>query len=118
MSRALRLRVAAAAAVVSAACVGVPAAWAGDDTLPPDLLAPQSGLVTLTGTLTEGPECTAIRGDSGAVYSLVIANRGGLQLGDHVRISGHLAEASVCMNGPTIVVDHIEATTARDIIVK
>lgn len=82
----------------------------------PEELLPRSNSVTITGTLTQGAECPAIRGDSGEFYSLVMpANPAKLQSGAHVRIRGHRADVSVCMQGPTIIVDDITETLAHDV---
>jgi len=79
----------------------------------PDDLLPPSNFVSVTGTLTQGAECLAIEADDGRYYSLIIGNRAKVRLGDHVRVHGQRAEASVCMQGPTIIVDDIEKSQAR-----
>jgi len=112
MSPCLRL----IAGTIGALYIFASLAEAGDKLLvplPDDLLSP-SNVVTVTGTLTQGAECLAIQADDGRYYSLIIGNRAMFRLGDHVRVHGHRAEASVCMQGPTIIVDAIEKSQARD----
>jgi hypothetical protein len=103
-------------ASVGTLCIFASLAEAGDKLRVPladDLGSPPS-VVTVTGTLTQGAECLAIQADDGRYYSLIIGNRATLRPGDHVRVHGHRAEASVCMGGPTIIVDAIEKSQARD----
>jgi hypothetical protein len=74
----------------------------------PDELAPLPTGISVTGTLTQGPECLSLQADDGRVFSLVIGNRAGVKLGDHVQVDGRRADASICMQGPTIIVAHIK----------
>jgi len=72
---------------------------------------PEPGTVTVTGRLTdEGVECQALRGDDGRLYTLT-GDLQGFKTGDRVRVSGKVAEVSICMQGTTLVVTKIEAAT-------
>ncbi len=66
------------------------------------------GTVTVTGTLTtEGVECQAMRGDDGKLYTLA-GDVKEFRAGDRVRVTGRVAEASICMQGTTLTVTGIE----------
>jgi hypothetical protein len=69
-----------------------------------------AGTITVTGALTaEGVECQAMRGDDGKLYTLA-GNLEGFRNGDRVRVTGRVAEVSICMQGTTIAVSRIEKT--------
>lgn len=68
--------------------------------------APSERLV-VTGTLIRGGvECPLLRADTGRVYSLAGDLRG-YGPGDRVEVAGRIAEASICMQGPTIEVRRV-----------
>jgi len=63
--------------------------------------------LTLRGTLlTGGTECVGFRSDDGRRYSLT-GHLGGFRPGDRVVVRGHVAQVSVCMQGPTLAVQRI-----------
>jgi hypothetical protein len=63
--------------------------------------------VTIEGVLTdEGVTCPAMRGDDGELYTLA-GDIGDLQPGQRVRVTGEVAEMSMCMQGTTIRVGDI-----------
>ena len=65
--------------------------------------------VRVVGTLTdEGVECPAMRGDDGTLYTLGPADLVRGEVGDRVRVVGRVAEASICMQGTTLVVESFE----------
>ena len=72
---------------------------------------PQSGeeSVRITGVVTdEGVECTALRADDGALYTLT-GEPEWVQPGDRIVVTGRLVEVSTCMQGTTIsVTDAVE----------
>lgn len=70
--------------------------------------APSTKDMTVTGMLTgEGVECQAMRGEDGTLYTLT-GDLSGFRTGDRVRVTGSVAEVSVCMQGTTIAVKKIE----------
>lgn len=72
-----------------------------------------SGKVCVRGVLTdEGVECQAMRAESGELYTLV-GDLTGVKNGDHVYVSGAIAEISFCMQGVTIAVDWISKDKPR-----
>jgi hypothetical protein len=74
-------------------------------------MAQQSQSMTVTGKLTdEGVECQAMRDDEGKLYTLTGDKRilEGFRTGERVKVIGHIAEASFCMQGTTLVVNKIE----------
>jgi hypothetical protein len=69
---------------------------------------PPQGTITVTGDLTsEGVECQALRGDDGKLYTLT-GDLHGFRTGDRVRVTGRVAEVSICMQGTTITIATIE----------
>jgi len=63
--------------------------------------------VTIEGVLTdEGVTCPALRGDDGELYTLA-GDIGDLQPGQRVRVTGEVAEMSMCMQGTTIALHEI-----------
>ncbi len=69
--------------------------------------------MTITGTVTnEGIECPAVRGDDGKLYTVVGKDREKLTAGVRVRITGTIAETSICMQGITINATKIEVLQA------
>ena len=73
------------------------------------LVTTAEGGVTLSGRMSdEGVECTAMRGDTGELYTL-----SGMddfpEPGTQVIVQGTLAEMSICQQGLTIAVESIEA---------
>jgi hypothetical protein len=67
----------------------------------------QQGLAIVRGVLTdEGVECQAMRGDGNALYTLV-GDLKGCKTGDKVKVAGHIAAMSYCMQGTTIGVTDI-----------
>jgi hypothetical protein len=68
---------------------------------------PMSDPVTIEGVLTEeGVTCPALRGDDGELYTLA-GDIGELQPGQRVRVTGEVAEVSMCMQGTTIALGDI-----------
>lgn len=66
--------------------------------------APQDGLVTIKGRLTdEGVECPAMRDEVGILYTLS-GDLGGFGPGDQVCVRGRPVEMSICQQGVTIAV--------------
>jgi hypothetical protein len=73
----------------------------------PNTYETMSDPVTIEGVLTdEGVTCPAMRGDDGELYTLA-GDIGELQPGQRVRVTGEVAEMSICMQGTTIGVDDI-----------
>jgi tetratricopeptide (TPR) repeat protein len=71
--------------------------------------AAEHGAVEVTGRLTgEGVECPALRAEDGTLYTLT-GDLAGFGPGDRVRLTGRVAETSICMQGTTLAVDSIEA---------
>lgn len=63
--------------------------------------------ITVEGVLTdEGVTCPALRSDSDELYTLA-GNLGDLETGARMRVTGRVAEASICMQGTTIAVSRI-----------
>lgn len=63
--------------------------------------------LTVTGTIVKGGvECPLLRSDEGRRYSLT-GDLGGFGPGDRVRVTGRLAEVSICMQEPTLEVRRI-----------
>jgi hypothetical protein len=63
--------------------------------------------VTIEGVLTnEGVTCPALRGDDGELYTIA-GDIGELQPGQRVRVTGEVAEMSICMQGITIALGDI-----------
>lgn len=92
------------AVVLAAALVGCTAPATADD-------PPKPAPLQVTGTLgDDGVECPALRGDDGTLYTLA-GDTEDFAPGDRVRVTGRLAEVSVCMQGKTIAVEDI--TEAR-----
>lgn len=69
--------------------------------------ADQKDTVVVVGTLTdEGVECQALRQDgTNELYTLT--KNGGFSVGDHVKVTGTIAEVSFCQQGITINVQTI-----------
>jgi hypothetical protein len=88
--------------VLAAALVAVAATAASGNTH-----ETMSEPVTIEGVLTdEGVTCPAMRGDDGELYTLA-GDIGDLQPGQRVRVTGEVAEMSICMQGTTIEVGEI-----------
>jgi hypothetical protein len=63
--------------------------------------------VTIEGVLSdEGVTCPALRGDDGELYTIA-GDIGELQPGQRVRVTGEVAEMSICMQGTTIALGDI-----------
>lgn len=74
-----------------------------------DPSSPGPDVVRIVGTLTdEGVECPAMRGDDGELYTLGPRELIRGEVGDRVRVTGRLAEASICMQGTTLIVESFE----------
>jgi hypothetical protein len=72
-----------------------------------DTHEPMSEPVTVEGVLTdEGVTCPALRGDDGELYTIA-GDIGELQPGQRVRVTGEIAEMSICMQGTTITLGDI-----------
>jgi hypothetical protein len=72
-----------------------------------DTHEPMSDPVTIEGVLSdEGVTCPALRGDDGELYTLA-GDIGELQPGQRVRVTGEVAEVSMCMQGTTIALGDI-----------
>ncbi len=77
---------------------------------PPPPTAPTTaeGKVVVTGKITdEGVEYLAMRGDDGTLYTLGRPENPP-RPGQRVRVTGTIAQASICMQGTTISVEKIE----------
>lgn len=65
--------------------------------------------MTITGTVTgEGVECPAIRTEDGTLYTIAGGDRQQLREGTRVRVTGTVAEMSICMQGTTISASRVE----------
>jgi hypothetical protein len=65
-------------------------------------------LVEVTGVLTdEGVECPALRTGDGTLYTLA-GDLEEFKVGDRVRVTGRIAEVSICQQGTTLEVVAIE----------
>jgi hypothetical protein len=62
----------------------------------------------VTGRLTQGVECPALRTADGKIYTLA-GNLKGWKTGDRVTVTGTLAQASTCQQGTTIDVKDVRA---------
>jgi len=74
-----------------------------------DPSSPGPDVVRVVGTLTdEGVECPAMRGDDGVLYTLgpVELVRG--EVGDRVRVTGRIAEGSICQQGTSLIIQSFE----------
>lgn len=70
--------------------------------------ASAEGKIVVTGKITdEGVECLAMRGDDGKLYTLGRPNNPP-KAGQRVRVTGTIAQMSICMQGTTIAVEKIE----------
>jgi hypothetical protein len=70
--------------------------------------APSSGSIVVTGRITdEGVECLALRGDDGKLYTIG-RPQNPPATGQRVRVTGTIAEMSICMQGTTISVEKLE----------
>lgn len=72
--------------------------------------AQTSRTIAVTGTLTDaGVQCQAVQGDDGVLYTIrrTPAVRQ-LQAGDRIKVTGPVAELSICQQGVTIDVATIE----------
>jgi hypothetical protein len=75
----------------------------------PFVVTAADGKVTLSGEMTEdGTECQAMHGDAGEIYTLTGADDWPVA-GARVRVTGTIAEMSICQQGITIAVESIEA---------
>jgi hypothetical protein len=65
---------------------------------------------TIVGTLTaEGIECQAMRTDqTNELYTLTGKLLDGFKTGDHVKVTGNIAQVSTCQQGTTINVSAID----------
>jgi hypothetical protein len=65
---------------------------------------------TIVGTLTaEGIECQAMRADqTNELYTLTGKLLDGFKTGDHVKVTGNIAQVSICQQGITINVSAID----------
>ncbi|MGZ8866790.1 MAG: DUF5818 domain-containing protein [Thermoanaerobaculia bacterium] len=89
------------AALLLIACTATPPT-------PPPPEDAASGMI-ITGTVTgEGVECPAVRTEDGKLYTIATAERGKLKPGVRVRITGEIAEMSMCQQGITISAERIE----------
>jgi hypothetical protein len=68
------------------------------------------GAVSVTGTLIEaGVICRAMQGDDGVLYTMRRSNAlAGFKTGDRIKVTGTIAEASICQQGTTIDSPQIE----------
>lgn len=63
----------------------------------------------ITGTVTqEGVECPAVRTADGKLYTIATSERDKLKPGVRVRITGEIAQMSICQQGTTISATKIE----------
>lgn len=77
----------------------------------PFLVTGPDGLARVAGRITdEGVTCTAMRGTGDELYTLVGAV-GSAAPGDGVVVTAVIAEASICMQGITLVVQSLEDVT-------
>ena len=78
--------------------------------LAPAVQAQPAGTISVTGTLTDaGVQCRAMLGDDGVTYTM---RRGRalaeFRTGDRIRVTGGIAQASICQQGTTIESPTIE----------
>ena len=77
----------------------------------PFLVTGPDGVVRVAGRITEeGVTCTAMRGSGDELYTLV-GPIGSAAPGDDVVVTATIAEASICMQGITLVVQSIRDAT-------
>ncbi|HET7706315.1 MAG TPA: DUF5818 domain-containing protein [Thermoanaerobaculia bacterium] len=63
----------------------------------------------ITGTVTdEGVECPAVRTADGKLYTIATADREKLRPGTRVRITGEIAQMSICQQGTTLSAEKVE----------
>ncbi len=72
--------------------------------------AQTSGTVTVTGTLTDaGVQCQALQGDDGVLYTFRRSQAvRQFQTGDRIKVTGTVAQVSICQQGTTIDAPKIE----------
>lgn len=69
--------------------------------------------VTVSGVITdEGAECLAMRADDNTLYTIGRPKEK-LTAGDRVRVTGTVAEMSICMQGVTLNVTRLERLPER-----
>jgi hypothetical protein len=70
----------------------------------------QAEEITVVGTInSDGVECTAMTGDDGTLYTLTPRDAIGLtQPGTRIKVTGTVAEVSMCQQGTTIEVAKVE----------
>ena len=66
--------------------------------------------ITVVGTINaDGVECTAMTGDDGTLYTLTPRDAVGLApSGTRLKVTGTIAEISLCQQGTTIEVTKVE----------
>lgn len=75
--------------------------------------AASDGKIVVTGRITgEGVECLALRGDDGTLYTIGRPANPPAE-GQRVRVTGTIAQASICMQGTTINVEKLEVLTGN-----
>lgn len=86
-----------ASAVGLAGCTNDGVASAGN---PPAEAAhgAQSDTITKQGFIRQGIECPVLQTDDGEMWALNLGNSE-TKIGDYVKVSGHLAQMSICMQG-------------------
>ena len=78
-----------------------------------DATVPADNTVTIIGTVTdEGVECPAIRTDRNELYTIAGGDRNVLRPGVRVRVTGTIAEMSICQQGTTISATKVEVVSA------
>jgi Protein of unknown function (DUF5818) len=81
--------------------------------VPPPVEEVRKGTISVRGTLTgEGVECQAMRGADGKLYTLT-GRLQGFSVGDKVRVTGSVAQASICQQGITLAVEQIRLADAQ-----
>ncbi len=79
----------------------------------PFLVTGPDGVVRVRGRITdEGVTCPAMRGPGEELYTLA-GSLGSAVPGDDVAVTATIADASICMQGITLVVQEIEGATPR-----
>lgn len=76
----------------------------------PVMVVAAPDLIAVTGTLSnEGVTCPALRGDDGELYTLAGGDLEAFVPGDRVKVTGTIAEASICNQGTTVAAPVIVA---------
>ena len=101
----------ACGAVLLSGCTA-PRVAEGDAAQPPDRAGPSGDAICVLGRITdEGVECPTLRSRDGTLYSLA-GDLGAFDVGDRVCVCGPTGGASICMQGTTVAVHRMTASSA------